>query len=76
MEQKRNKPRITITLDRDMIEFLDDEAARRRLNVSAIIREALLPAMRADQRGAGNVAQQAHGRKIVQKGRSSGSKKS
>lgn len=72
---KRNRPIVVATLDPDMIVYLNEEAERRRTSVSAIIREALLPAMKADQRGTGNVQQQAHGKKIVQKGRSSGSKK-
>lgn len=74
MEQKRNRPRITITLDKDMIEFVNEEAERRRLNVSAIIREALLPVMKADQAAEashGSVVQQAKGKKVVQKAKSS-----
>lgn len=63
---KRNRPVVVATLDQDMIEYLNEESERRRTSVSAIIREALLPVMEADQRGAGNVAQQAVGRKIVQ----------
>lgn len=72
---KRNRPVVVATLDQDMIAYLNDEAKRRRTSVSAIIREALLPAMTADQRGIGNIQQQASGKKVVQKGRSSGLKK-
>lgn len=73
---KRNRPVVVATLDPDMIAYLNEEAERRRTSVSAIIRETLLPVMEADQRGTGNVQQQTHGGKIVQKGRSSGSKRS
>lgn len=57
MEQKRYKPRITVTLDTDMIDNLNDESKRRRTSVSALVREALLPMMRADTAGNGNVQQ-------------------
>lgn len=71
----RRRPAIGITIDSDIAQWLREEAEERRTTVSAIIQEHLLPLMEADQRGVGNVQQQARGKKIVQKGRSSGSKK-
>ncbi len=41
-KQKRNRPTLTITLDKDMIEFIESKTAEDRSSHSAVIREAIL----------------------------------
>jgi hypothetical protein len=40
---------ITLSLRADVVAWLNEESARRGLSVSSIVREMLLPKMRADQ---------------------------
>lgn len=44
---KRNRPRVSVTLPKQMAEWLEQTAAKRMTSLSAAVQEALRPAFEA-----------------------------
>lgn len=80
MSQKQKTYKYSLSFDEEMGKWFEKQRDLfRKRSVSKTVQSFLEPAFKnwqsAHQGGSGNIQQQAHGRKIVQKGRSSGSKK-
>lgn len=78
MSKKQKTYKYSLSFDEEMGEWFEQMRDNfRKRSVSKTVQSFLEPAFKnwqsARQGGSGNVQQQAHGKKIVQKGRASGS---
>ena len=60
MSTKRNKPRLAVTVDADVMAWLEEERARKRLSMAAFANMLLAEAMTKDQQSSETSLMQIH----------------